>query len=86
MLELISTKFDFDFEVGYPPLPRWALTLKKGMRIEYYWNEEWDWSGGTIQDILKIMDELVVTVEFDDGSLYRLPLNGEEKLRWRPSQ
>lgn len=75
-----------ELKVGYPPLPRWALTLKKGMRIEYYWNEEWDWSGGTIQDILKIMDELIVTVEFDDGSLYRLPLNGEEKLRWRPSQ
>ena len=56
------------------------------MRIEYYWNEEWDWSGGTIQDILKIMDELIVTVEFDDGSLYRLPLNGGGKLRWRPSQ
>ena len=75
-----------DLKVGAPRLPPWASQIKKGTRIEYYWNEEWEWSPGeVVEDPLKIMDELLLQVRFDvDGEVHTLPLNPDEKLRWRP--
>ena len=73
--------------VGPPQLPPWASQISKGLRVEYYWNEEWGWSPAeVIEDPIKIMDEFIITVRFDaDGEVHRLPLNPDEKLRWRPA-
>lgn len=75
-----------DLKVGPPKLPPWASQIRKGTRIEYYWNEEWEWSSGeVVEDPIKIMDELLLKVKFDvDGEVHILPLNPDEKLRWRP--
>lgn len=75
-----------DLKVGPPTLPPWANQIRKGTRIEYYWNDEWEWSSGeVVEEPVKIMDELLINVKFDvDGEIHVLPLNPEEKLRWRP--
>ena len=75
-----------DLKVGPPTLPPWANQIRKGTRIEYYWNDEWEWSPGeVVEDPVKIMDELLLNVKFDvDGEVHVLPLNPDEKLRWRP--
>ena len=75
-----------DLQVGPPTLPPWAAQIRKGVRVDYYWNDEFEWCSGTVvEEPLKIMDEMVVTVEFDaDGERHRLPLNPDEKVRWRP--
>ena len=75
-----------DLMVGIPTLPPWASQIRKGIRIEYFWNEEEGWCGGTVvDDPIKIVDEILITVEFDDdGSVHRLPLRGDDKARWRP--
>jgi hypothetical protein len=75
-----------ELKVGIPTLPPWAGQIRKGIRVEYFWNEEEGWCAGTVvDDPIKIMDEIVITVEFDDdGSVHRLPLRGEDKARWRP--
>lgn len=76
---------DRDLKVGNPNLPPWAKTIKKGTRIEYYWNEEFDWVAGEVtEDPVSIVDELLITVRFDDGEVHQLPLSGEDKARWRP--
>ena len=70
---------DKDLKVGLPTLPQWARTIRKGSRIEYYWNEEYDWVAGevieepTIQggafDELEVM---MITVRFDDGEIHTI--------------
>jgi len=76
-----------DLKVGKPQLPPWAKQIRKGTKIEYFWNEEWGWCPGTVvEDPVTIVDELLVTVRFDeDGEKHKLPLSGEDKLRWRPA-
>jgi hypothetical protein len=73
-------------QVGTPKLPPWADQIQKGIRVEYFWNEDEGWCLGTVvEDPLKVMDEIVVTVKFDDdGSIHKLPLRGDDKARWRP--
>lgn len=75
-----------ELQVGAPQLPAWAGQIKKGTRIDYYWNEEWEWaSGEVVQDPVKIMDEYLINVKFDaDGEVHTLPLNPDDKVRWRP--
>lgn len=75
-------------QVGSPSLPVWASQIKKGIGIEYWWDETVGWSVGTVvEDPVKVIDELIITVTFDDdGSTHRLPLKGDEKARWRPPQ
>jgi hypothetical protein len=76
---------DQDLKVGNPQLPPWAKTIRKGTRIEYYWNGEFDWMAGeVIEDPVTIVNELLITVRFDDGEVHQLPLGGEDKARWRP--
>ena len=77
-----------DLKVGPPTLPPWANQIRKGTRVEYYWNDEWEWSPGeVIADPVKIMDELLIQIKFDaDGEVHTLPLNPDEKLRWRPGR
>lgn len=72
-------------KVGQPSLPPWANQIREGIKIEYYWNEEVGWFRGTVKGISKILDEILITVEFDDGETHRLPFNGYEKVRWRPA-
>lgn len=80
-----SDDSDRDLKVGVPQLPPWAQTIVKGTRIEYYWNEEYDWvAGEVIEDPVKIVDEILLTIRFDDGEVHQLPLNGDDKARWRP--
>ena len=75
-----------ELKVGIPTLPPWANQIRNGIRVEYFWNEDEGWCAGTVvDDPVKIMDEIIITVEFDDdGSIHRLPLRGEDKARWRP--
>jgi hypothetical protein len=73
-------------QVGTPRLPPWADQIKKGIRVEYFWNEDEGWCPGTVcEDPIKIIDEIIVTVKFDDdGSIHKLPFRGDDKARWRP--
>jgi hypothetical protein len=75
-----------ELQVGAPQLPAWAAQIKKGTRVDYYWNDEWEWaSGEVVQDPVKIMDEYLINVKFDaDGEVHTLPLNPDDKVRWRP--
>lgn len=77
-----------NLKVGEPQLPPWSRSITDGTRIEYYWNEEWGWCAGVVVgQPQKIVDELIVTVRFDeDGEEHRLPFRGDEKVRWRPPQ
>ena len=73
-------------KVGEPTLPIWAKSMTKGARVEYYWSEQDGWCSGTIaEDPIKIVDELIVTILFDDGETHRVPFRGDEKARWRPA-
>ena len=75
-------------QVGTPKLPLWADQIRKGSRVEYWWDEVEGWCLGTVDDDpLKVMDEIILSVKFDDdGSIQKLPLRGDEKARWRPPQ
>lgn len=76
-----------DLKVGKPELPPWASRIKKGMDLEYYWNDEFGWCPGTVLDVVKVLDEVIITFEFEaDGEVHKLPVTAEEKIRWRPKQ
>jgi len=76
-----------DLQVGAPTLPQWAFGVKPGATIEYYWNEEFGWCRGTVtEEPVQIMDEILITVLFEDGETHQLPLTAEEKVRWRPAR
>lgn len=76
-----------DLQVGVPQLPPWAKTIVKGTRVEYFWNEEYGWCGAEIiEDPVTVVDEILLTVRFEDGEVHTLPLSAEDKVRWRPSQ
>eukprot|EP00525_Craspedostauros_australis_P011859 CAMPEP_0198123246 /NCGR_PEP_ID=MMETSP1442-20131203/37085_1 /TAXON_ID= /ORGANISM="Craspedostauros australis, Strain CCMP3328" /LENGTH=124 /DNA_ID=CAMNT_0043782419 /DNA_START=36 /DNA_END=407 /DNA_ORIENTATION=+ len=65
-----------DLKVGKPSLPAWAKSLKKGTRVEYFWSEQDGWFAGVlVEDPELIVDEMIVTVLFDDGETHRLPLS-----------
>jgi hypothetical protein len=83
-----KSQLNRDLVVGDPELPAWARSIRKGMEVEYYWNEEWGWCRGqVIEDPITIMDEIILTVFFlSDGHTHRLPFRAEEKVRWRPPQ
>ena len=56
-----------DLKVGQPELPPWAKNIRKGMVVEYFWNEEYEWCEGTvIEDPVQIADELILTLHFED--------------------
>lgn len=75
-----------DLQVGSPTLPPWAKRIKKGTKIEYFWNVAEGWCNGEVaEDPVMVVDELIVTVMFDDGETHKLPFQGDEKARWRPS-
>lgn len=38
-----------------------------------------------IENPVMVVDELLVTVEFEDGEVHKLPFSPEEKVRWRPA-
>ncbi|GKY98285.1 hypothetical protein MPSEU_000786100 [Mayamaea pseudoterrestris] len=91
LAELITARQDEDekdLKVGAPTLPPWARQIRKGMRLEYYWNEEWEWCvGEVVEEPLFIVDEVILMVHFPkDGSTHRLPVTADEKARWRPLQ
>ena len=76
-----------DLKVGTPKLPPWANSIVKGSRLEYFWNEQEGWcKGKVVEEPVMIVDELIITVEFDDGEVHRLPFSADEKVRWRPLQ
>ena len=79
---------DRDLKVGKPMLPPWAKQIRKGTKIEYFWNEEYEWCAGVVaEDPVKIADELLLTIRFEgEDETYRLPLSAEDKLRWRPGK
>jgi hypothetical protein len=76
-----------DLRVGAPSLPPWARQLRRGVQVEYFWNEEHGWCRGTVvDDPVPVASELIVTVHFDDdGTTHRLPLSPDDKARWRPA-
>jgi hypothetical protein len=74
-----------DLKIGQPQLPPWAKSIRKGTVVEYFWNEEYGWCRGkVVEDPVRIVDEIVLTVRFDDGETHRLPFSADEKIRWRP--
>ena len=76
-----------DLKVGQPQLPPWAKTIVKGTKVEYFWNEEYGWcSAEIISDPVTVVDEILLTVRFEDGEVHTLPLSAEDKVRWRPQQ
>jgi len=82
-----NADYNQDLLVGEPTLPSWAKYIKAGTMIEYYWNDEYGWCRGRVVDKpVQILDEVIVTVCFDDGETHRLPFRGDEKVRWRPAQ
>lgn len=77
-----------DLRVGTPALPLWTRQIRKGMRLEYFWNEEYQWvTGQVVQDPIRVSpDEMLITMYFDDdGTTHRLPFSADEKVRWRPA-
>jgi len=76
-----------DLEVGVPTEPSWVARVKKGQRLEYYWNEECDWCPATVIEVNKILHEYIFTLKFDiDGEIHKIPFSPEDKVRWRPIQ
>lgn len=76
-----------ELRVGAPTMPDWVNRLKVGMRVEYFWNEEWGWCEGTIEKVERMFDEIIVDLKFKaDGETHRLPVTPEDKIRWRPAQ
>lgn len=76
-----------ELQVGQPSLPPWASAIRQGMRVEYFWNEEYDWCAGTVVgDPQWIVNEYIITIEFDDGEVHKLPFSADEKVRWRPER
>ncbi len=74
-----------DLKVGTPSLPPWAKQIRKGTKLEYYWNEAEGWCKGEVaEDPVMVVDELIITVLFEDGETVKLPFQGDEKARWRP--
>jgi len=43
-------------------------------------NEEVGWYRGTVKGVSKVLDEILITVEFDDREIHRLPFNGYDKV------
>jgi hypothetical protein len=88
MASQITEKVDDDekdLKVGVPNLPPWARSIRKGTKIEYFWSEQDGWIGGTvIEDPESIVDELLLTIRFEDGEVHTIPFTGDEKVRWRP--
>jgi Lon protease-like protein len=67
-------------------IPVWVQALlRKGSRIEYYWNNECRWCSGTVQgDVAYFVNGLAVPIRFDDDTTVRiLPLSGLDLIRWR---
>jgi hypothetical protein len=76
-----------DLKVGTPHLPPWAKTIVKGTKVEYFWNEEYGWcTAEIIADPVTVVDEILLTVRFEDGEVHKLPLSADDKVRWRPRQ
>ena len=77
-----------DLQIGTPQLPPWAKQIRKGTKIEYFWNEEEGWCEGEVtEDPVLVVNELVINVYFpDDDSIRKLPFNPDEKARWRPAR
>lgn len=72
--------------VGEPQLPPWTRQIGIGTQLEYFWNEEYEWCLCEVLEKQQITDyELLVTVKFElDGTTHTLPINGDDKIRWRP--
>lgn len=75
-----------DLKIGEPTLPNWAKSITKGVEVEYFWSEQDGWCKGTVvEEPMKIVDELIITILFEDGETHRVPFRGDEKARWRPA-
>jgi len=77
-------EYKLDLKIGAPSLPPWAAGIQVGTRLEYYWNEDYGWTGAQIVKRMEIAGELLFDVLFDDGETHRLPFLPEDKIRWRP--
>jgi hypothetical protein len=75
-----------DLKVGQPQLPKWALQITKGTKLEYFWNEDYGWCSGVVtEDPVTIVDEILLTIRFEDSETHKLPRTAEDKIRRRPS-
>lgn len=77
---------DKELKVGVPILPIWAKQIQKGTKLEYYWNDEFEWCTGTVvEDPIYIVDEILLIIYFDDDrTIHKIPFTGDDKARWRP--
>lgn len=66
--------------------PAWvSRTLKQGVRVEYFWDDEVEWRKGTVvDDPVFVVTEYVMTIKFDDShEVHKLAVEPREKERWR---
>jgi hypothetical protein len=77
-----------DLQVGEPTLPPWARQIRKGTKVEYFWNEEYGWClAEVVEEPLFVVDEIIITLYFpEDGTTHRLPFTADDKIRWRPAR
>lgn len=72
---------------GGAPRPAAAAELPPGARIEFWWNEEWDWCAATVRKRLQTGGRLLHTLEFDGWGeeWYDESLEFDDGgRRWRP--
>lgn len=74
-----------DEQAAFPP---WTSRIRKGMRVEYFWDDEVEWCKGTVvEDPLFVVNEYVLTIKFDDSDeIHKIPFEAKEMKRWRPER
>lgn len=67
-------------------VPEAARMLKVGDRVQYYWNEEYEWcEAEVVGKEGPVGGEFVVELRFvSDGEVHKVSFGGEDKARWRP--
>ncbi|GMI17125.1 hypothetical protein TrLO_g13530 [Triparma laevis f. longispina] len=67
-------------------VPKQALSLNVGQKVEYYWNEEYEWQPATVVNkIGPVGGEVLFDLKFDsDGEVHRCGFGFEDRGRWRP--
>mmetsp|Transcript_25789 Transcript_25789/g.29488 ORF Transcript_25789/g.29488 Transcript_25789/m.29488 type:complete len:469 (-) Transcript_25789:8-1414(-) len=88
MVQSIVANDDDHYEIysdDFESLPAWSKNIKKGMVVEYFWDEDFGWRECTVvNDPIPILNELLITVHFeDDQSTRKLPFRIDDKKRWR---
>lgn len=68
------------------PPPSSRVRLNVGDKVEYYWNDEWEWcTAEVVEKVGPVAGEFIFGLKFDiDGEVHKCAFGGEDKVRWRP--